>query len=84
MLTFFSRVKGGGSWIIKGVEHALIFKALFQGCQHGVAERVSLRGEVWLESIFYVLYFAAGIVLSLNSEYASGCKNKILYGSCGS
>ena len=46
VLTFFFRVKVGCSWIIKGVEHALIFKALFPGCQHGVGERVSLRGAV--------------------------------------
>ena len=39
-------VKVRCSWIIKGVVHALIFKALFPGCQHSVGERVSLRGEV--------------------------------------
>ena len=34
--------------IIGGVEHALIFEALFRGCQHCVGERVSLRGAVYL------------------------------------
>ena len=37
---------------------------------------------------FFFINFAAGIVLSLNSEYSRGCKNKIRYGrsacSCGS
>ena len=46
VLIFFYRVKVGCPWIIKGVEHALIFKALFPGCQNGVDERVSLRGVV--------------------------------------
>ena len=32
--------------IIGGVEHALIFEVLFRGCQHGVGERVSVRGAV--------------------------------------
>ena len=32
--------------IIEGVVHTLIFEALFPGCQHGVGERVSLRGAV--------------------------------------
>ena len=31
---------------VGGVEHALIFKALFPGCQHIVGERMSLRGAV--------------------------------------
>ena len=42
-------VKVSCSWIIKGAEHTLIFKALYPGCQHGVAERVSLRGAVILD-----------------------------------
>ena len=39
-------VKVRYSWIIEGLEHALIFKAFFPGCQHVVGERVSLRGAV--------------------------------------
>ena len=46
VLEFFSRVKMRYSWIIQSVENALIFKALFPGCQHGVGQRVSLRGAV--------------------------------------
>ena len=37
---FFQGFKMVCSWIIKSVEHALTFKALFPGCQHGVGERV--------------------------------------------
>ena len=43
MLEFFGEV----FLIIGGVEHTLIFKALFLGFQHGVGERVSLRGAVF-------------------------------------
>ena len=32
--------------LIGDVEHVLIFKALFRGFQHGVGERVSLRGAL--------------------------------------
>ena len=47
MLASFSRVKVRCSWIMKSVEHALIFMALFPGCEHGVGERASLlRGAV--------------------------------------
>ena len=44
VLEKFSRVFGEVFLIIGGVEHALVFKAPFQGCQHGVCEKVSLRG----------------------------------------
>ena len=35
-------------WIIKCVEHALVFKGLFPKYQHGVGERVSLKGAAYL------------------------------------
>ena len=47
MLEFFSRVFGEVLLIIGGVEQALLFKAFFQGCQHGVGEKVLLRGAVY-------------------------------------
>ena len=34
--------------IIGGVEHASIFALIFQGVKHGVGERVSLRGAVFI------------------------------------
>ena len=46
MLEFFSRVFGEVFLIIGGVEQALIFEVLFRMCQHGVGERVSLKGAV--------------------------------------
>ena len=48
MLEFFSRVFGEVFLFIRGFEHALIFKDLFLGCQHGIGERVSLREAVSL------------------------------------
>ena len=53
MLDFFSRVFGEVFLIIGGVENALISKAFFLGCQHGVGERVSLRGADGADDIYF-------------------------------
>ena len=40
-------------WNIEGVQHAAIFYRFFWGCQHGVGERVSLRGAVVVYQCFF-------------------------------